>query len=198
MKLRHCVVLFCALLVVPGCSTTQDWGDDPLVLDQLQLLNSNDLWVELFSHPAQSAPCSFAICQNVLRGAAYEVVGDADDAKIAALKEVMRTWEPTGSADPFASDSSDFQLRDDIDIATSTGTAFLTVSFQENFRDGPDTIIADAILFSVTSDIDPNWLQDRVLEVDNLVTPLGLLLVVGILTVAVTALVAAKRSRIRP
>ena len=69
MNVLRCVVLLCVLTVVLGCSVPQDWGDDHLVLDELQLLEENDLWVELFSFSAQPAPCNLVVCQNVLSGA---------------------------------------------------------------------------------------------------------------------------------
>ena len=44
------------------------------------------------------------------------MIGDVDDAKVAALNELMQTWVPRGTADPFESDSIDFELHEDVDL----------------------------------------------------------------------------------
>lgn len=160
------VLVLCGLLALTSCSVQQAWGDDHLVLSELQLLDDNDLWVELFSFPAQPATCNVATCQNVVSGSRYEITGDADQAKVAALNELLQTWVLVSEADPFAQQSSDFQLREDIAIGTSTGTAFLTVRFVEGERRfGPDSeLVPHAIIFSVTSDSDPAWFEDAVMS----------------------------------
>lgn len=137
-------------VIALGCA--QDWGDDHLVVNELELLGESDLWVHIGDTPATPVECSFAICQNVVRGVGYEVIGDVGEAKVAALVELMEKWVPTSDVSPFTEDSAHFQLRDGIEIDTSTRTAFLRVQFLKNMPEGPNTFVANAIAISVSSD----------------------------------------------
>jgi len=132
-------LLVCTLsLTAFGCSF-QDWGDDHLVLNELELLEPNDLWVELREVSAEPIDCSFARCQNVLRVVAYEVIGDFDMARVAALDELMETWVQTSDdMDPLTADLIEFQLRENIEIDTSTGTAYMRLGFDERAQVSAD------------------------------------------------------------
>jgi len=140
----------CALsFVAAGCSATHDWGDDHLVINELEILERNELWVELRDVPAEQIDCTFALCQNVLRGVQYEVLGDFDTAKATALDYLLERWVPTTEGvNPLTAESTHFQLRDTVEIDTTTGTAFMRLRFTKRAQVGPDefrTVIGIAV-----------------------------------------------------
>jgi len=134
---RHVALLVvCGLSVLGvGCSALHSWGDDHIVLNELPLLEENDLWFELLDQPAESIECNIALCQNLLRSMSYEVTGDFEVAKEAAVAQLLKRWVPIDD-DPrdLHPGSTLFQLRDDVEIDTTTGTAYLRLSFDEDWQ----------------------------------------------------------------
>ena len=137
-------------LVAVGC--VQDWGDDHQAVNKLEVLGASDSWIQIRDIPATAIDCSFTGCQNIVRGVHYEVVGEADEAKDAALSDLLERWVPSTETDPFGQDSVHFQLRSDIEIDTTTGTAFLRASFDENLQVGDGDFIANVIIITLSSD----------------------------------------------
>lgn len=126
-----------------------DIEDDHLAINGLHALGESESRLELLDRPAEPVTCAILSGCNagsVVRGTYYAAIGDVQEAKLAAVDEIMQVWESTGDADPLLDDIMLFQFPGDVD--TSTGTAFLRFDFIGDWDIGRDEPIED--VFAVT------------------------------------------------
>jgi len=134
---------------VTACSF--DLEDDHLVINELPALGESDAWFVLLDRPAEPVSCvilSGCNAGSVVRGTRYGIIGDVDQARLAALDEIMEVWEPIGETDPL-DESISFRFPDDID--TSTDTAFLVLEFISEWDIRSDEPIENVLAVTIST-----------------------------------------------
>lgn len=129
-----------------------DIADDHLVINRLPTLDASESRLVLLDRPAEPVNCvilSGCNAGSVVRGTSYAVLGDVEEAKLAALGEIMDAWEPTGDADPLLKEPMLFQFSGEVD--TSTGTAFLRFEFMGDWDIGRGAPIEDVFMVTIST-----------------------------------------------
>lgn len=129
-----------------------DLEDDHLVINDLPALGDSDAWFVLLDTPAEPIDCvilSGCNAGTVVRGTRYGITGDVEEAKLAALDDIMSVWEPTGEVDPLLDGPMFFRFPDDVD--TSTDAAFLRLDFVEEWGIGNGDPVEDVLSVTIST-----------------------------------------------
>lgn len=147
LRIVPLLVLTC---LVVACG--YDIEDDHLVINELPALDETDSRLVLLDSPAEPVSCvilSGCNAGSVVRGTHYLAIGDVEEAKLAALDEIMEVWEPTGEADPLLDEPMFFQFPGEVD--TSTGAAFLRFEFIGDWDIGRDEPVEDVFMVTIST-----------------------------------------------
>jgi len=114
------------VLAWSGVACSSDLEDDHVVINGLPALGASDSWFVLLDRPADPVSCNVLTGCNagsVVRATNYGIIGDVDQAKLAALDKITEVWMPIGEFDPLLDAPILFRFPGDID--TSSNAAFL-------------------------------------------------------------------------